>query len=287
MIPLKNTCLAVYGPGLLGGSLLHDARAFGARQVRVWARRDESLAAVRDSGLADFTSTDPVSVAEGADVLVLCVPVGGMKPLAEQLASSRPAADAVFTDVGSVKGMVMREVAPVLAAAGFHFIGSHPMAGSEKAGLSAARAGLYQNAACILTPPPQVPAGVLMRLRAFWQALGCRTSEMDADTHDLVVARISHLPHLAAVLTSLTALRGDPGMASYAAGGLRDTTRIASGDPAMWREILMENRTALLPALRDFRDAADELLAALESGNGALLEARLEEAKCLRAIRYP
>jgi prephenate dehydrogenase len=286
MNPLLDTRLAVFGPGLLGGSLLHDARALGARELRVWARREESLTAVREGGLADFTGTDPAQVAEGADLLILCVPVGGMRELADRLAASRPAREAVFTDVGSVKGMVMRDVAPVLISAGFAFIGSHPMAGSEKAGLSAARAGLYRNAACILTPPPQAPPAALEKLHAFWHALGCRTSEMDAAAHDAVVARISHVPHVAAVLAALTAFRPDAAASQYAAGGLRDTTRVASGDPAMWREILMENREALLPALRDLRNAAGEIISALESGDGALLQSRLEEARHLRATRY-
>ena len=123
MTSLKELRLAVFGPGLLGGSLLHDARALGVRELRVWARREESLAAVRALGLADFASTEATAVAQGADLLVLCVPVGGMVNLALQLAASQPAEGAVFTDVGSVKGMVMREVAPVFAAEGFTFIG--------------------------------------------------------------------------------------------------------------------------------------------------------------------
>lgn len=278
--------LAVFGPGLLGGSLLHDARALGFGELRVWARRQESLDEVRALGLADFVSTDPVAVAAGANVLVLCVPVGGMKRLAEQLITARPAADAIFTDVGSVKGMVMQTVAPVFAAAGLHFAGSHPMAGSERTGLSAARAGLYQGAACILTPPPGSSPEVMERLSRFWRWLGCRPSLMDAAQHDEVVARISHLPHVAAVLTALVALRGDRDRAQYAAGGLRDTTRVASGDPGMWREILEENREAVLCALRDLGGAVAEFQAALEGGDSTLLLARLEEAKELRAARY-
>jgi len=286
MKPLHDIRLAVFGPGLLGGSLLHDARAMGMK-LHVWARRKKPLADVRKMGLADVAGTDPVAVAEGADLLVFCIPVGGMKALAEQLTAARPASGAVFTDVGSVKGIVMREVTPILGAAGHTFIGSHPMAGSEESGLRAARAGLYRDAACILTPPPEVRGTALKRLHAFWQSLGCRTSEMDAVRHDYVVAHISHLPHVAAVLAALTALRSDPGMARFGGGGFRDTTRVASGKPSLWCEILMENREALLPALREFRDSAIEVLEALESGNDSLLEARLEEARSLRSPRYP
>ncbi len=287
MTCLKDIRLAVFGPGLLGGSLLHDARALGAKELRVWARREESLEAVRRAGLADFTSTGAAEVVKGADIAVLCVPVGGMKELAHQLAAAVPSPQTLFTDVGSVKGMVMREVAPVFTGAGLTFIGSHPMAGSEKTGFAAARAGLYRDAVCILTPPPGTPEEALGRLRDFWQALGSRIREMGAMEHDEAVARISHLPHAAAVLTTLTAFRPHPQYTELAAGGLRDTTRVASGDPSMWCEILMENRAAVLAALVEFRDNAAALRDALESRDHAALKAVLTTAQQLRATRYP
>ena len=209
-----------------------------------------------------------------------------MKVLASQLAAARPAEGAIFTDVGSVKGMVMREVAPVLTAAGFTFIGSHPMAGAEVAGLEAARAGLFQGAACILTPEPDTDPEALGKVDAFWQALGCRTAHMAATRHDEVVARISHLPHLAAVAATLASFKPDASMAEFAAGGLRDTTRVASGLPSMWREILLENRQAILPALTDLHRVTGELLEILQKADEDLLLSRLEEARDLRATRY-
>lgn len=287
MTPLENIRLAVFGPGLLGGSLLHDARALHARELRVWARREESLTAVRGHGLADFSSTDAAAVAEGADLLVLCVPVDAMKLLAQQLTSSHPADGALFTDVGSVKGMVMREVAPVFAAAGFTFIGSHPMAGSERGGFDAARPGLYHDRACFLTPLPETPSAPLDRLEGFWKAFQCRVYQMDAPTHDALVARISHLPHVAAVLTAVAALRSRPDDAKYAAGGLRDTTRVASGIPDMWRGILLANRDALLPVMRDFHRLCADLIGYLEYDDSVLLAALLEEAKLLRDHATP
>ncbi len=278
--------LAVFGPGLLGGSLLHDARALNFKSLRVWARREESLGEVQSLGLADFTSTRAAEVAEGADLLVLCVPVGGMKSLAQQIAGATTAPGAVFTDVGSVKGLVMGEVAPVFTAAGAEFCGSHPMAGSDKGGLANARAGLYQNAACILTPAA-IGGDAPALLHGFWRLLGSRTHVMDAATHDTAVARISHLPHVAAVLTALAAMRPEPGYAAFAAGGLRDTTRVANGDPSMWCEILMENREAILPALRDLAACNAHIIESLETGDAAALNALLSEARALRASRYP
>lgn len=286
MNPFQGMSLAVFGPGLLGGSLLLDARARGVRELRVWGRREESLQQVRDRGLADLASTDAQVVAEGADFLVLCVPVGGMKALAGSIAQATLGGKAVVTDVGSVKASVLAEAGAVFRQAGIPFVGSHPMAGAEVAGLEAARAGLFQGAACILTPEPDTDPEALGKVDAFWQALGCRTAHMAATRHDEVVARISHLPHLAAVAATLAAFKPDASMAEFAAGGLRDTTRVASGLPSMWREILLENRQAILPALTDLHQVTGELLEILQKADEDLLLSRLEEARDLRATRY-
>lgn len=286
MTVFQGSTLAVFGPGLLGGSLLMDARALGVSALRVWARKEDRLKQVRDRGLADFASTDAHDVAAGADIVVLCVPVGGMKELAEKIVHSPLAENAIITDVGSVKAAVLAGAGEVCRQAGITFIGSHPMAGAETAGLEAARTGLFHHAACILTPTLDTPAPALNRLHAFWQALGCRTSEMEAAHHDSLVARISHLPHLAAVAATLASFKPDATMAQFAAGGLRDTTRVASGPPDMWREILLENRQAILPALADLHQATGELLEILEKADEGKLLALLEEAKTLRATRY-
>lgn len=270
----------------MGGSLLIEARALGFRQLRVWARREASLSAVRERGLADFTSTDARAVADGADLLVLCVPVGGMKSLSEQIIGAALPPGAVTTDVGSVKAAVLAGAGAVCREAGVAFVGSHPMAGAETAGLEAARGDLFQNASCILTPDSATSAAALAKVDAFWQALGCRTALMDADRHDALVARISHLPHLAAVAATLASFQPDPGMAQFAAGGLRDTTRVASGPPDMWREILMENRTAILPALADFHRVTGDLLEILQDADDERLLRVLTEARQLRATRY-
>lgn len=287
MNSLQGSTLAIFGPGLLGGSLLLDARASGASALRVWARRDESLAMVRQRGLADFTSTDAHDVAAGADLIVLCVPVGGMKALAEQIVHAPLGQNAVITDVGSVKVPVLAGAGEVCRRAGIAFVGSHPMAGAETAGLEAARPRLFDKAACILTPDSGTDPSALARVETFWQELGCRTTCMDAARHDALVARISHLPHLAAVAVTLACFKPDPAMAQFAAGGLRDTTRVASGPPDMWREILSENRAAILPALADLHQATGELLEILAKGDDVQLLARLQEARQLRSTRYP
>ena len=278
--------LAIFGPGLLGGSLLLEARAKGVRELRVWGRREASLAQVRQRGLADLASTDACAVAEGADFLVLCVPVGGMQALAEQITQAKLGPGAVVTDVGSVKAAVLSGAGRVFKQSGVAFIGSHPMAGAEVAGLEAARTGLFEGAACILTPERDSSPAAVARADTFWQAVGCRTARMDAARHDEVVARISHLPHLAAVAATLACFQPDATIAAFSAGGLRDTTRVASGLPAMWREILMENRAAILPALADLHRVTGELLEILNKADDDQLLTLLERARQLRATRY-
>jgi prephenate dehydrogenase len=277
--------LAVCGPGLLGGSVLMEARALGFRECRAWSRRLEGVAAVRASGLVDHASDDVCAVVRGADVVVLCVPVEAMPRLAEEMVPVLAGTEVVVTDVGSVKGWVEERVAPVFAAAGISFVGAHPMAGSEKGGLGEARCGLFAGAACIVTPRDEDAAAARL-VRRFWEAMGCRVTAMTAGEHDRTVARVSHLPHAAAVLAALTALGPDPAVGRFAAGGLRDTTRVASGDPSMWRGILVTNREAMMPVLAEFRAQTDRLMGLLERGDGEALQALLEEAKRLRGTRY-
>ena len=287
-LPFRATpTLAVFGPGLLGGSLLLEARALGFARVQAWARRDASAVALLARGLADSAGTDAAVAARGADLVVLCTPVEAMPGLAHELAPVLAGSGAVVTDVGSVKGMVMKQVAPVFAAAGVAFVGSHPMAGSEAGGLEAARRGLYAGAACIVTPGG-APDSAVVAVRAFWEALGSVVTEMDAATHDHIVARISHLPHAAAVVAALAALRPDPEAARFAAGGLRDTTRVAGGNPELWRGILLNNRDAVLPALRDLQRETERMLQCLEAGDAEGLESLLREARDLRrACHFP
>ncbi|MDA9831073.1 prephenate dehydrogenase/arogenate dehydrogenase family protein [Akkermansiaceae bacterium] len=180
----------------------------------------------------------------------------------------------LVTDVGSVK-VLPHEVA---GRHGVPFIGSHPMAGSEQTGIEAARADLFKGAACALTNDQERPDSELQALAAFWQNLGCSTSEMNSQDHDRAVARISHLPHAMAVATAGAALRF-PGDESLAAGGFRDTTRVASGDPAMWAEIMVENRAALTAALKDAQKEIREMLDHLAKPDKKGLQNYLSEVK--------
>ncbi len=282
---ISEPTIAIYGPGLLGGSLaLAIQERMPGATLRLWARRESAEAGIRARGIrADFF-TDAAAAAAGATLIILCTPVETMPALAAQIAQADLSPDCLITDVGSVKGSVVRALEPVLGA---RFIGSHPMAGSEKTGIDVARADLFQNATCLLTPGSCLRQQVggspaLHRLHTFWQALGCRTLELSPEEHDEKVARISHLPHMMAAVTTLAALRTDPAAVACVANGFRDTTRVAGGDPGLWTGIALENRDSLLACLRSASDTLTELVEILSKPDEDALRRFLAEAQSLR-----
>lgn len=277
--------IAILAPGLLGGSLALAARKrFPMTPIRVWARRPEAVDEVRQRIPSVIGCESIAECVQGATMAVLCMPVQHMPAAAEQMAAAEVHPDLLVTDVGSVKGSVVAALEPVLAAKGITFIGSHPMAGSHTTGMANARADLFQHAACLITPGEKCPTEALERLRAFWAALGCRVLEMSPAQHDHHVARISHLPHAMAVLTTLAALKNDTSPIPCAAGGFRDTTRVAAGDPAMWTGILHDNRSEVLAALMDASNHLRELTEIIEADDLPRLQAFLADAKQLRDL---
>lgn len=269
--------IAILGTGLLGGSLglaLADQAC-----VRLWARRSETVAEAQQRGLA--ASADLQWCVADADCVVLCVPVGAMAELARQAVAAGLPAGCVVTDVGSVKRRPHAEVGSLLRGLGYRFIGSHPMAGSEKGGVEMARADLFRGAACLLTNDDAVEAAACQQLERLWQGLGCRTRWMSASQHDDLVARLSHFPHILAAVAAQVALN-DPNTMGFGGGGLRDTTRVAGGNPTMWAEILMENRDSLIEPLRAAAAQIDEMLAILTSADHQALQHWLQEAKLKR-----
>ena len=186
-------------------------------------------------------------------MVVLCTPIAQMAPLAEQMLPALKRG-ALVTDVGSVKGTVVRRLSKVFEQSGAHFVGSHPIAGAEKTGVLAAREDLFNHAVCVVTPTERSQPKAVKKVEALWTALGCRVLSLSPKEHDVLVSRSSHLPHvLAALVTNLVlnpALR--PEQQALCANGFRDTTRIASGSPEMWRDIALANRDNLAGALRLF-----------------------------------
>ncbi len=272
--PRPLSTVAIFGPGLIGGSI---ALALQKRRpdwsLRLWARSEASAARTR--GQFPQVSTDAAATARDADLCVLCTPLGAMPELARQIAPHL-CEGASVTDAGSVKGPVVTQLEAIL---GPRFIGAHPMAGSEKAGLEAARADLYEKAVCILTPTPQSDASALNHVHAFWETLGCRTLTLSPADHDDAVGRVSHLPHAVAAALVNAITRHSKAPLALAGGGYRDSTRIAASQPAMWSEILLSNKAALLAGLQDLSDSLDDLKTMILSEDSAALEAFLRRAK--------
>ena len=281
--------IAIVGPGLLGGSLLLALRKLlPYAHLRSWSRREEAAAQVAalmlgSAKVADVASTSLEEVVADADFIVLCTPVESFAGLARELVKLPVSPGCIVTDVGSVKGSVVAALEQIFASTSLNFIGSHPMAGSERAGLEAATVDLFENATCLLTPTLLTEGRALTATRAFWKLLGCRLIEMSPEDHDRKVARISHLPRLAASVVTLTALHDDPTTAECMGNGFRDTAiRVASGDPGLWTGIIAANRPEVLAAVREARDRFDDLVAMLENMDDKALTRFLVEAKTAR-----
>ena len=256
--------ITILGGGLLGGSLaLALAALENPPTVRLWARKAETVEAALALGIEGVTGDLAAAVRE-ADLIILAVPVGSMAALVSQCLEAGLKDGCLISDVGSVKRVPHRKIGPLLKGGTVRFIGSHPMAGSERNGLSAVTATLFQNAACLLTNDDGAPAEMAAALERFWKAIGCRTSWMSAAIHDELVARISHLPHVVAACAARVCLK-DPSEGRFGGGGLRDTTRVAAGNPSMWAEIVIENREALVQLLHETITDLGEILASLEN----------------------
>ena len=274
--PFKR--VSVLGGGLLGGSIALALR--GKTEVRLWFRKPAAVAPALELGLENSTSDLAEAVAQ-ADLLILAVPVGAMPALLEAAIAAGLPADCLVTDVGSVKQAPHSSLVSVLEKSGNPFIGSHPMAGSEQNGLVSAKPELFDNAACLLTNDSRASDSLCERLELFWQSLGCRIFWFSAAEHDNLVARISHLPHVIAAAGAQVALK-NPEFGLFGGGGLRDTTRVASGNPAMWAEILTENREAVIPAIQETIAGLRDILASLEKPDQELACQWLARAKELR-----
>lgn len=269
--------IAVLGPGLLGGSVGLAIQALKLGEVAFWGRSEERLGPVREAGF--HANTDLAEVVAGSDLVVMATPVEFFPDLAARLLEVGGAY--VVTDVGSVKGPVHRGAGELLARGGIPFVGAHPMAGSEKGGFAEARATLLQGASCLVTDDGQATESLVAEVAAFWTSLGCRVIEMSPAEHDQVVARISHLPHILAAVGAQVGLRNRE-EGGLGGGGLRDTTRVAGGDAAMWAGILLENREAVLAEVARASAELGTLQQALQTGSRDHLLAWLQEAKAAR-----
>jgi prephenate dehydrogenase len=246
--------ITIIGVGLLGGSIgLAARRRRLAGEIAGFVRRKSTLKNCENAGAVDCATTDILAAVSNSDLIILCTPLAQMRSLVQQFLPALKRG-AIVTDVGSVKTGVVRELESLIQKSGAHFIGGHPMAGAEKTGVSAARANLFTNAVCVLTPTKKSNANAVRKLEQFWKSLGARILKLDAAQHDLLVSRSSHLPHVvAATLANLVLNPASPKQqAALCANGFRDTTRIASGSPEMWRDIALANRKNLSRSLDAF-----------------------------------
>ncbi|WP_371059664.1 prephenate/arogenate dehydrogenase family protein [Rhodosalinus sp. 5P4] len=277
--------VALIGLGLIASSMFWAMRREGlAREVVGTARSAATRDTAREIGLCDrVVDTIPEAV-EGADLVVLAVPVGAMGAVAEEMAPYlKPGA--TVTDVGSVKRAVIEAVAPHLPG-GVHFVPAHPLAGTEHSGPRSGFATLFRNRWCLLVPPPDAEPGAVARLRALWEGMGASVEEMDADHHDLVLAVTSHAPHLIAytmvgVADDLRRVT-DSEVIKYSAAGFRDFTRIAASDPTMWRDVFLTNKDATLEILGRFTEELFALQRAIRTGDGAHLHDYFSRTRAIR-----
>lgn len=266
------------GVGLLGGSVALAAKA-ADESVRVIGvgRRQSSLDRALAVGAIDQATTDTATGVRGSDLVILATPLSSY---GQHLLDMLPVLKrgALVTDVGSTKAGVVAQAEKILGPGG-PFVGSHPMAGSERKGVEFARADLFVNRVCLLTPTARTPQAVLAAVEAFWEKLGALTLQMSPFQHDKAVARVSHLPHL---LASLTVQIQKAGSLDLAGAGFLDTTRVASGDPAMWREIVLSNRQAILSAIDDAQRQLQRLRGMIDASDERRLEQFLTQAKTHR-----
>ena len=277
--------VAILGIGLIGSSISHAVRKFGgAKDIVGHAKSEETRKTALELGLVSRVFANPAEAVAGADLIILCAPVGACGALAAAI-GPHIEPGAIVTDVGSVKGAIVRDCAPHIPAHA-HFIPGHPIAGTEQSGPRSGFAELFQNRWFILTPLPETPPEQVTRLEDFWRTLGSNIERMSPDHHDLVLAMTSHLPHIIAYTTVATA--GDveevtkSEVIKFSAAGFRDFTRIAASDPTMWRDIFLTNKDAVLEMLGRFTEELAVLQRAIRWGDGDTLFDLFTRARDIR-----
>jgi len=277
--------LALIGIGLIGSSLARAARDYGlAREIVCSSRNAATRAKAMELGIVEAAFADPIDAARGADLIVLCTPVGTFGDLARSIAPHlKPGA--IVSDVGSVKEAVIRDVAPHLPE-GVHLVPAHPIAGTEFSGPEAGFATLFQGRWTILTPAVGTPDEVVERVAELWRRCGSNVERMDPAHHDRVLAITSHLPHLIAytIVGTASDLEEDTKseVIKFSAGGFRDFTRIAASDPVMWRDIFLTNREAVLEILQRFTEDLTALQRAIRKGEGEALHDHFTKTRAIR-----
>jgi prephenate dehydrogenase len=276
--------ITICGVGLIGGSLALIAREQNLIERAVGLGRTlTNLEVARKRGMIDLATQDPIEAARDADLVMLAVPIRTMPALLRTMLPHLPP-HAVITDVGSVKGWVVRELEPLLKP-GMSLVAVHPVAGKETTGADAADRELFVNRRVIITPSKTSTPEAIDKIEQLWRATGANVERMDPDAHDRILARSSHLPQI--VASALAASLKDERIAGklaaeYGAGGLRDTTRLAASSAEMWRDILLTNRDAIVEALKNFDATFAEFLKMVEAGDEEKITALFERGRAMR-----
>ncbi|MEQ8823264.1 MAG: prephenate/arogenate dehydrogenase family protein [Filomicrobium sp.] len=279
--------IALIGIGLIGSSIsLAARRANLARSIVGSARTESTVKTALDLGIIDEGYSSAAEAARDADLVILCTPVGICGTVAKEINDAGAfAKDAILTDVGSVKGAIVADVAPHVPQ-GVHFVPGHPIAGTEQSGPEAGFAELFDNRWCILTPTESTDPAAVEKLEAFWRGLGSNVEVMSPEHHDMVLAITSHVPHLIAFNIVNTAAHlervTDSEVIKFSAGGFRDFTRIAASDPTMWRDVFLNNKEAVLEMLGRFSEDLTALQRAIRFGEGETLHQLFGDARALR-----
>ena len=277
--------LALIGIGLIGSSIALAARRQGlADVISISTRKPETLEEARDLNLGDVYTLDAAEAVRGADLVIICTPVGAYEGVIKAIAAALEPG-AIVSDVGSVKGHVVKTLQPYMPA-NVSFIPGHPIAGTEHSGPSAGFPELFAGRWCVLTPGPEVDPAQTEQLAAFWRAMGSQVEAMDAAHHDMVLAITSHIPHLIAynIVGTVADLEAatQSEVIKFSASGFRDFTRIAASDPVMWRDIFLTNRDAVLEMLGRFSEDLSALQRSVRMGDGPALEAMFTRTRAIR-----
>lgn len=273
--------VTIIGVGLLGASFALALRENGlCKTIYGYGRREDNLKRAKEKGIIDNYSLNAARACEGSDLILLATPVGAFKNIIETVRTSFKKG-AIVTDVGSVKGGLVYEI-EALMPDGVYYIGSHPIAGSDKSGIDDARADLFNNAKCIITPTENSNSTVNKIIISLWESLGAKTEIMETYKHDEIYAAVSHLPHIVAyaIVNTLGDINSD--YIEYAGQGFKDTTRIALSSPEMWRDISIFNKDNLITLMGIFRRNLDKMEKLLEMSDDRGIEEEFSKAQELR-----
>jgi len=274
--------VAIIGVGLMGGSLGLALKRRGLAEVHIYARREETRRLAMSMGAADAVFDSPGAALRNSDMAVFCLPICSIPEVARDcVADFEPGC--VVTDVGSTKAVIAESMREVFRDTKSIFVGSHPMAGSEKTGMESARADLYQGAITAITPLLETPETAIQSVVRLWNGVGAKVVTVDAGVHDTLVARTSHLPHLiAALLVSTSGREGSAAQKAFCGPGFRDSTRIAAGSPEVWHDIVKTNHAAILAELKLYDTTLKDLIGLVEREDFEGVRLILQKAKDLR-----